>query len=206
MIPDNSCNIRGECCSTPSPTASPTRNPTQRPTTAAPTTRQPTPNPTTPRPTSNPTPRPTRIPTPEPTTSPTLSPYSAVKQRLGLAGRPTSGDREDALNCVASDYDADWSSDELTQRYVLALFLYHATSALFWLSCPAGFANDWGCSPNPSLGAQITCNGNNRVTALNFEGTLLGGTMPPELGDLPFSWKCSMFPITAVIQGRCLNH
>ena len=45
-IPDNSCNTRGECCATPSPTVEPTKNPTMRPTTAAPTTPVPTPAPT----------------------------------------------------------------------------------------------------------------------------------------------------------------
>ena len=188
VIPDNSCNVRGECCSTPSPTVSPTKNPTQRPTTDAPTTPQPTPNPTTPRPTPNPTTRP-------PTRSPTADLYTVTFQEMkGFASSYSS--TSDLDNPTSAQYKAvDWLTRDkvenglnyvgyaLLQRYLLWL-LYHATDGENWSN---NAANGW--RPENHGGAAV-CNLSDLSCASSFVVSIilsndgLDGTIPSELGHL----------------------
>ena len=180
MIPSDSCNVRGECCSTPSPTASPTKNPTQRPTTAAPTTPNPTPN-----------------PTPQPTPSPfdaafaEMMAYAETKSSRSSL-RNTNSPQYKAVEWLAqdkADNGSNWNGYELLQRYVLRV-LYHSTGG-----------ENWGCNGCSYFDADTTwfqpasvcdwgsdharCSGNGQqVDYISFFKNKLQGTIPDELGLL----------------------
>ena len=181
MIPSNSCNVRGECCSTPSPTVSPTKNPTQRPTTASPTTPRPTPNPTTPRPTPQ--------PTPPPTQSAAFTEMLAFARTISSSSslEDSNSPQYKAVEWLAQDKvdnGSNWSGYELLQRYVLRV-LYHATNGDNWTNNDAdttwfqsSSVCDWG-----SINA--LCRGNGQqVDFISLYNDNLQGTIPDELGQL----------------------
>ena len=168
IISSNSCNVRGECCSTPSPTTSPTKNPTQRPTTAA--------------------------PTPQPTPSPTSAFDAAFAEMMSYAETKssrsslsdTNSPQYKAVEWLAQDRvdnGSNWSGYELLQRYVLRV-LYHSTGGENWSLTAtnswfgASSVCDWGSS-------NAQCNGDGqKVDRIDLASDNLQGTIPTELGQL----------------------
>ena len=194
IIPSNSCNIRGECCSTPSPTVSPTKNPTQRPTTAAPTTLQPTPNPTTMNPTA-PTsnaPSSSSAPSAGPTCSvdaafPEILAFAQTKSSSSSLSNPTSPQYK-AVEWLAQERCDDdgtfysWSEYELLQRYVLRV-LYHSTGGENWSNSDS--ASWFDTSRVCRWGSGVLCNGNGQqVDRIDLREYGLRGNIPMELGHL----------------------
>ena len=187
-IPSNSCNVRGECCSTPSPTVSPTPAPTREPTP------RPTSAPTTARPTHSPTSRPTRRPT---TLSPTRDPrdvaYSELytfARTITYAGhlRPYSAQYY-ALEWLVDDRVENgniWTGYELIQRYVIAVFFF-ATRGKRGVNYPGLWNHDplfFQSTPICSWGSpDLKCTGQD-IYEIDISNRGLLGSIPSELRAL----------------------
>ena len=208
MIPSDSCNVRGECCSTPSPTISPSKAPTSSPTMS------PAPSMSSMSPSSNPTPQPSALPT--------WSSFDAAFAEM-LAFAQTKSSSSSLSNPNSPQYQAvewlardkldnrsNWSGYELLQRYVLRV-LYHSTGEVKWANsapitwflasrvCQWPEVGSWGifCDDDGQKVVRIDLGNDNLqgsipselgeltvLTNLGLSSNSITGTIPPELGQL----------------------
>ena len=167
-IPPDSCNVRGECCSTDAPTGAPSAGPTATPSTAPPT-----------------------------VTIVTDAPSAAVPIE-SLADCKNAGSTTDIVNCLSgADLLADpnspqsqalqwilgssevdnWDGLELSQRYVIGVFMANGATGL------QSFGNQDTLVCGFPLGTLI-CNAEEEIYYFDPPSEGIAGTLPREIGAL----------------------